>query len=137
MNDGIRILLVEDSITDAEMIERELLRDDLRAHDLSAWRIGAFGGAPMAPATIAALAEQLPALVLMNAYGATETTSPATLMPTEFSGAGGAHHASVGRVVACGELLVMDPTGREVASGESGEVWIKGPMIATDRKSVV
>ena len=108
-----------------------LLRDDLRAHDLSAWRIGAFGGAPMAPATIAALAEQLPALVLMNAYGATETTSPATLMPTEFSGAGGAHHASVGRVVACGELLVMDPTGREVASGESGEVWIKGPMVAT------
>ena len=30
MNDGIRILLVEDSITDAEMIERELLRDGLR-----------------------------------------------------------------------------------------------------------
>ena len=111
-----------------------LLRDDLRAHDLSAWRIGAFGGAPMAPATIAALAAQLPALVLMNAYGATETTSPATLMPAEFGvagGAGGVHHASVGRVVACGELLVMDPTGREVASGESGEVWIKGPMVAT------
>ena len=29
MNDGITILLVEDSITDAEMIERELLRDGL------------------------------------------------------------------------------------------------------------
>ena len=32
MKDGIRILLVEDSITDAEMIERELLRDGLIAH---------------------------------------------------------------------------------------------------------
>ncbi|MBC7452926.1 MAG: EAL domain-containing protein [Massilia sp.] len=32
MNDGIRILLVEDSITDAEMIERELLRDGLHVH---------------------------------------------------------------------------------------------------------
>ena len=115
-----------------------LLRDDLRAHDLSAWRIGAFGGAPMPPATIAALAAQLPALVLMNAYGATETTSPATLMPAEVATRARAadahqadhpHHASVGRVVACGDILVMDPHGIEVPTGASGEVWIKGPMV--------
>ena len=58
-----------------------LLERGFAAADLSAWRIGGFGGAPMPPATIARFADKLPALSLMNAYGATETTSPATLMP--------------------------------------------------------
>ena len=103
-----------------------LLRTDLRAHDLRAWRVGAFGGAPMPPATIVELAQQLPGLILMNAYGATETTSPATIMPAD---EGSAHGDSVGRAVACGELAVMDACGRELPAGDSGEVWIKGPMV--------
>ena len=103
-----------------------LLRTDLRAHDLRAWRVGAFGGAPMPPATIAELAQQLPGLILMNAYGATETTSPATIMPAD---EGAAHGDSVGRAVTCGELAVMDACGRELPTGDSGEVWIKGPMV--------
>ena len=105
-----------------------LLRTDLRAHDLRTWRIGAFGGAPMPPAAIAELALRLPGLILMNAYGATETTSPATIMPAG-AGAGPARSDSVGRAVACGEVAVMDAGGREVRDGESGEIWIKGPMI--------
>jgi O-succinylbenzoic acid--CoA ligase len=36
--------------------------------DLSAWRIGGYGGAPMPVATIDALTERLPGLVLINAY---------------------------------------------------------------------
>jgi acyl-CoA synthetase (AMP-forming)/AMP-acid ligase II len=62
----------------------------------------------------------------MNAYGATETTSPTTLMPP-------GHTArcpdSVGRAVPCAEVRIMDEAGREVARGEAGEVWIKGPMV--------
>src|SRR5262252_1028893 len=58
-----------------------LLQDNLAQRDLAHWRIGAYGGAPMPPATIEALAKQLPNLMLMNAYGATETTSPTTIMP--------------------------------------------------------
>ena len=48
---------------------------------LDAWRIGGYGGAPMPMATIEALAQRLPGLTLLNAYGATETTSPVTMMP--------------------------------------------------------
>ena len=58
-----------------------LMHAEFDAHDLSAWRIGGYGGAPMPVATIDALAARLPALALFNAYGATETTSPATMMP--------------------------------------------------------
>src|SRR5262245_1623915 len=94
--------------------------------DLSAWRIGGFGGAPMPAATIARLAETLPHLRLMNAYGATETTSPATLMP---AAATAARLDSVGLPVPCGEVLVMDEAGREVPPGMEGELWLRGPMV--------
>jgi acyl-CoA synthetase (AMP-forming)/AMP-acid ligase II len=103
-----------------------LREPDFAQFDLSAWRIGAYGGAPMPAATVARLAELLPDLDLMNAYGATETTSPTTLMPR---GHTAAHPDSVGKVVPCGEVRIMDPAGREVAPGEAGEVWIRGPMV--------
>ena len=103
-----------------------LMRARLADYDLGAWRIGAYGGAPMPEATIEALAAELPNLALVNAYGATETTSPATLMPLDDAGR---HASSVGRVVACGELRIMDDAGHEVPPGVAGEVWIKGPMV--------
>ncbi|WP_323825421.1 AMP-binding protein, partial [Pseudomonas aeruginosa] len=62
-----------------------LLDPDFERFDLSAWRIGGYGGAPMPQATITRLAEVLPGLGLMNAYGATETTSPATMMPAHLT----------------------------------------------------
>jgi acyl-CoA synthetase (AMP-forming)/AMP-acid ligase II len=53
-----------------------LLQPDFARMDLRHWRVGAYGGAPMPVASIEALARTLPSLVLMNCYGATETTSP-------------------------------------------------------------
>jgi long-chain acyl-CoA synthetase len=104
-----------------------LLRDpDFDDYDLSAWRVGGFGGAPMPEGTLRALAKKLPTLALVNAYGATETTSPTTLMPADLQVA---HLDSVGVTVPCGELRVVDDTGREVSPGELGELWIAGPMV--------
>jgi long-chain acyl-CoA synthetase len=103
-----------------------LLEPDFARIDLASWRIGGFGGAPMPEATIARLAETLPELMLVNAYGATETTSPATLLPLGDI----AHHPdSVGKAVACADVIVVDDDGREVPAGTSGEVWIAGPMV--------
>ncbi|HIF11150.1 MAG TPA: long-chain fatty acid--CoA ligase [Sneathiellales bacterium] len=103
-----------------------LMDPDFGSFDLSAWRIGGFGGAPMPKDTITRLAKQLPNLVLMNAYGATETTSPTTMMPL---GQTDGHEDSIGQVVPCGGVRIMDDDGREVPLGESGEIWIAGPMI--------
>ena len=103
-----------------------MMDPNVASHDLSSWRIGGFGGAPMPVATIQMLAEKWPQLTLINAYGATETTSPATIMPP----AEGMHHLdSVGQVVPCGEMKVMDENGNPVAPGVHGELWIKGPMV--------
>ncbi len=106
-----------------------LLQSDFNQHDLSAWRVGAYGGAPMPLASIASLARTIPDLTLMNCYGSTETTSPATLMP---QGATGAHTETVGRNLACAEIAVFDDDGRELAHDQLGEIWIKGPMVVKD-----
>jgi len=103
-----------------------LMDAELERFDLSAWRVGGFGGAPMPEATVAALAERLPWLRLVNTYGATETTSPTAMMP---AGEANAHAASVGQVVPCGEVRIVDEQGREVPPGTPGEIWIRGPMV--------
>ncbi len=103
-----------------------LLEPDFATRDLGAWRIGAFGGAPMPEAVIARLAATFPHLHLINGYGATETTSPATFLPAR---AMADHAASVGRPVICGEIVVMGDDGCEVPPGALGEIWIRGPMV--------
>lgn len=94
--------------------------------DLSAWRLAGFGGAPMPPSTIEGLHTHCPGIRLFNAYGATETTSPATITPT---GSTRVEMVGVGVPVPCGDIRVMDAQGVEVPRGTPGEVWIAGPMV--------
>ncbi|MCM5570024.1 AMP-binding protein [Burkholderiaceae bacterium FT117] len=108
------------------MYNLALLQPDFDRHDLSAWRIGGYGGAPMPVATIDALAARLPGLTLLNAYGATETTSPTTMIP---AGLTRDHADSVGVALPCADVIVVDDDGRELPAGEVGELWISGPMV--------
>jgi acyl-CoA synthetase (AMP-forming)/AMP-acid ligase II len=103
-----------------------LLDRDFATFDLAPWRIGGFGGAPMPQATIERIAAVLPNLTLVNVYGATETTSPVTMLPL---GEAATQADTVGKALPCADIVVMDDSGREVAPGESGELWIGGPMI--------
>lgn len=103
-----------------------LLQPDFDRHDLSCWRIAGFGGAPMPDATITRLAEALPKLNLCNAYGSTETTSPATMFPP---GSPAEKINSVGRPVTGAHIIVADDEGREVPRGEDGELLIAGAMV--------
>jgi long-chain acyl-CoA synthetase len=102
-----------------------LLDPDFARFDLRSWRIGGFGGGPMPVVTIERLARELPGLALANIYGATETTSPATMLVP-----GDVPHRpdSVGRALPCAEIIICDEDGRAVTSGHSGELWIAGPM---------
>src|SRR5262249_43676853 len=103
-----------------------LLEPDFAGYALSRWRMGGFGGAPMPEATITRLRSVLPQLHLVNCYGSTETTSPATILPI---GDIAKRPDSVGTAVACADLIAVDEEGREVAPGASGELWIAGPMV--------
>jgi acyl-CoA synthetase (AMP-forming)/AMP-acid ligase II len=103
-----------------------LLDPDFAKFDLTEWRIGAFGGAPMPEATIERVAAVLPKLTLVNIYGSTETTSPVTMLPL---GEVTTHGDTVGKPLSGVDLFVMDDQAREVAPGTGGELWIGGPMV--------
>jgi long-chain acyl-CoA synthetase len=103
-----------------------LLQPDFDSYDLSSWRIGGFGGAPMPVATIEKLKASIPDLKLMNCYGATETTSPSTIMPGELTAA---HLDSVGLPCPGAHIVVVDAAGRELPRGEIGEIWIHGGSV--------
>ena len=113
-----------------------LLQADFDRYDLSAWRIGGFGGAPMPAATIEKLAAKIPGLKLINAYGSTETTSPSTIMPPELTAE---HLDSVGLPCPGADIIVVGPEGHELPRGEIGEIWIYGGSVIkgywNDRKA--
>lgn len=94
--------------------------------DLSAWRVGGYGGAPMPSATIAALGQRLPRLSLMNCYGSTETVAPVAMMPP---GETAQHADRVGRAIPGSEFIVVDDDGCQVAPGTPGELWMSGPTL--------
>jgi acyl-CoA synthetase (AMP-forming)/AMP-acid ligase II len=101
-----------------------LLQPDFATFDLSAWRVGGFGGAPMPAATVQRLAAQLPQLALVNVYGATETTGPAVILPLGAD----APADVIGRTAACADIRVVDTDGNDVPTGAAGELLINGPM---------
>lgn len=101
-----------------------LLAPEFATADLSSWRVGGFGGALMPQATIAALDQAVPGLRLSNIYGATETTSPVSILsPADITKLAD----TVGRILPCADVIVVDDQGHEVPVGEAGELLIAGP----------
>ncbi|MFN2606311.1 MAG: class I adenylate-forming enzyme family protein [Acidimicrobiales bacterium] len=99
---------------------------EFRWPDLAHVEVGAFGGSPVPISTVAALRARMPQLRLFDAYGLTETHSPATvLLDAEFRRKPG----SVGRPVPCAEARVVGDDGVDVPAGQAGELWLKGPMV--------
>jgi long-chain acyl-CoA synthetase len=96
-------------------------------HDTSSVTTVAFGGSPSADELQRKVAETFPNLrSTSNAYGLTETSSVATVI-------GGADAKrkphSVGPPVPTVELRIMDPDGRVLGVGETGEVCVRGPIL--------
>ncbi|MBU6392953.1 MAG: AMP-binding protein [Sphingomonadales bacterium] len=108
------------------MVTLALMHPAFDGAALRHWRVCGFGGAPMPDATIAELAERLPGLALHNTYGATETASPAVIMPASEAAA---RSRQLGLPVLTCNILVMDQQGRALPPGEQGEIWISGPMV--------
>lgn len=103
-----------------------LLAPNFETADLSSWRVAGYGGAIMPEATLERIAEKMPKLKLLNCYGATETTSPAAIMPPDETVK---RKEFVGLAVSCGDILVMDADGVQAPYGAPGEIYIGGAMV--------
>ena len=97
-------------------------------YDLSSVSRISYGGAPSAPELVDRINEAFPnaRAGLSTAYGLTETASVATANVADDYVS---RPDSAGRAVPTVELRVVDPNGRDVPIGETGEVWVKGPTV--------
>jgi cyclohexanecarboxylate-CoA ligase len=95
-------------------------------HDLSSLRLVSCGGAPVSPSFVDATAAALGCTV-KRTYGSTE----APMVTTTSAGDPPARaRDSDGRALEAVELRVVDPTtGRALAAGEVGELWVRGPEL--------
>ncbi len=102
-------------------------------------RLLMYGAAPMAVEWIERVARAFPNLEFLNCYGLTETAPDLTIFDArEFRAA--IEHAiatgdrsgpltSVGKPNGVVELRIVDGAGREVSTGEAGELIARGPNI--------
>jgi acyl-CoA synthetase (AMP-forming)/AMP-acid ligase II len=96
------------------------------AYDLTSLELIVSGGAPLGADLQLAVAERIPSAAVGQGWGMTETTVGATMPDRDF----GTEPGSVGRVMPNTELRVVEPwTGRDLAAGERGELWVRGPQV--------
>ena len=82
------------------------------------------GGSPLDPALKAGV-EQLTGLTLHNGYGLTETSPTVTQTRLELPRS----DCSVGMALPGVALRFVDAFGRDVVTGEPGELWVRGPNV--------
>jgi acyl-CoA synthetase (AMP-forming)/AMP-acid ligase II len=96
------------------------------SRDLSSIRQVMSGAAPLGPELAGQVSERLGTFV-MQGYGLTETSPVTHCIPfgAELNPPG-----SIGPPIAGTEVRLVDPeTGADVAEGERGEVWVRGPQV--------
>jgi long-chain acyl-CoA synthetase len=81
------------------------------------------GGEPL-PAALAAAFKERFGVQIHEGYGLTETSPVVALNIPQMNRAG-----SVGKMVPRAKVKIVDDEGKEVSQGQSGEVWLAGPMI--------
>jgi long-chain acyl-CoA synthetase len=96
-------------------------------YDLSSLEAVAYGGAPSAPELVRRIVEVFPKSLPANGWGMTETSA-------SFSANGAEDYinrpASCGPAPTVGAMKIMNADGsRELAIGEVGELWVRGPMV--------
>jgi len=82
------------------------------------------GGSPLDPA-LKANVERLSGLTLHNGYGLTETAPTVTQTRLDAP----RRDCSVGTALPGVEIRVVDALGHAVATGDSGELWVRGPNV--------
>jgi long-chain acyl-CoA synthetase len=96
-------------------------------YDLSSLEMVGYGGAPSAPDLVRRILEVFPGSRPGNGWGMTETAA-------SFSGINSEDYVnrpdSCGPAPAVGSMKIMSADGtRELPVGETGELWVQGPMV--------
>ncbi|MCX4825627.1 non-ribosomal peptide synthetase [Streptomyces sp. NBC_01142] len=99
-----------------------------RSRVFSLLRTVVVGGEALAAQHARQVLRAFPWLELVNGYGPTEATTFATAHRVTDSDCDG--HVPIGRPIAGATVHLLDASGRPVAPGERGELWIGGSRLA-------
>jgi len=101
-------------------------------YDLSSLELMIYGASPMSEAVLDRAQAALPATKFMQAYGMTELSPIATLLPPYYHTAEGRKQGKVrsaGYATTVTEVKIVDPFGNEAPRGKVGEIAVKGPVV--------
>ena len=122
------------------MLKQLIDHPDFSKHDLSSLRVITYGAAPMPVEVIKRALDVFPGVSFINAFGQTETASTITTLSPEDHVIEGSEEerekklkrlSSIGRPMSDVEMKVVDEEGRELPSGEVGEIVARGPRVMT------
>jgi acyl-CoA synthetase (AMP-forming)/AMP-acid ligase II len=117
------------------MVKQLIDHADFGNHDLSSLQNLSYGGAAMPFPVVRRAIEMFPKTVgFVNAFGQTETTSTLTVLGPDDHRLDGTPHEvelrlkrlkSIGRPLPDVELKVVDDDGKELPTGQIGELWVR------------
>jgi long-chain acyl-CoA synthetase len=133
---GTLDLIAREKVTDAllvpTMIQMLLDAPGFDPARLSSVRTVMYGASPMPEATLDRIMAAAPHLDYYQAYGMTEVSCTATLLPPayhkgEHRAAG--RHRGAGLPIATTEMMIANDDGQPVTAGEIGEILVRGPCV--------
>ncbi|MDO6775677.1 AMP-binding protein [Shewanella sp. 3_MG-2023] len=92
--------------------------------DFSSLKMG-FGGGMSVQRPVAELWEKVTKTRLLEGYGLTECAPLVTMSPYNQQ----SYNGSIGVPASSTDIRLVGPDGEDVANGEPGEMWVKGPQV--------
>ena len=92
--------------------------------DFSHFKFG-LGGGMAVQRPVAEKWQKVTGTVLLEGYGLTECSPVVAVNPPQLE----AYKGAIGLPVPSTDIMLIDDNGNEVAAGESGELWVKGPQV--------
>ncbi len=99
---------------------------DFDKYDTSSLINFSYGGAPAPADLVRRLRHARPAAALATAWGMTETSAPFTIVIGEDYEA---HPTTCGYALPVGDIRIVGADGLDKPNGETGELWVRGPMV--------
>lgn len=113
------------------MLQMILQSDKLAQTDISSLRQIAYGASPITEGVLKEAFEKFPNVAFLQAFGQTELSPVATILPTDyhvFDGPKAGKLRSAGRATRVCEIRIVDDAHQPLPSGEVGQIAVKGPV---------
>lgn len=112
------------------MIEMLVTHPDIGRFDLGSLKKIGYGGSPMPLRTLESALKALPGARFYQSYGQTESGPNVTILAPEYHGENRSKLRSAGQAIPLTLIAILDSDGRELGSGEIGEICVRSPSIA-------